>query len=163
VFSVVGIGHYQGRIVQNKPFLTEMDRDYCMICPASRIIYNQKTQVLGGDPCFAKCHVFDDCVILAITCPCAKRNEWRRPEVVNTVLGPIAYGPDAEIHRAIDLSHPSATLVLPAKFNNLQELACGCGTAGETSAARRKRLLLRLDTGLKIRPFRRDVLRQGLE
>jgi hypothetical protein len=140
-----------------------MDRDYCMICPASRIIYNQKTQVLGGDPCFAKCHVFDDCVILAITCPCAKRNEWRRPEVVNTVLGPIAYGPDAEIHRAIDLSHPSATLVLPAKFNNLQELACGCGTAGETSAARRKRLLLRLDTGLKIRPFRRDVLRQGLE
>jgi hypothetical protein len=163
VSSVVAIGHNQGGIVQYKPFLTETDSDHGMICPASGIIYNQQTQVVGCDPCFAKCHVFEDCVILAITCPCAKCNEWRRPEIGKTLLGPIAYGPDAEIHRAIDLGQPSATLALPAKFNNLQEPACGCGTVGGISAARRKRLLLRLDTGLKIRPFRRDVLRQGLE
>ena len=72
--SVAAIDHNQGQIVQYKPFLTEMDSDHDMICPASGIIYTQKTQVIGGDSCFAKCHVFEDCVILAITCPCAKRN-----------------------------------------------------------------------------------------
>ena len=58
--------------------------------------------------------------------------------------------------RAID---GTAALALPAKFNNVQEPACRCGTVGGTSAARRKRLLLQLDAGLKIRPLRRDVFR----
>jgi hypothetical protein len=72
--SVAAIDHDQGRIVQYEPFLTEMDSDNGMICPASGIIYNQKTQIIGGDACFAKGQVFKDCVILAITCPCAKRS-----------------------------------------------------------------------------------------
>jgi hypothetical protein len=139
-----------------------MDSEHGMICPASGIMDNQDAQVIRCDPCFAKRDVFDYGVVLAIARACTKRSEWRRPEIGNAVLDPIVYRPDTEIHRTIDLAQPSATLALPAKFNDLQELAGGCGTIGGTRAARRERLLFRLYPGLKIRPFRPYVCRRGL-
>jgi hypothetical protein len=100
--------------------------------------------------------------LIAIACACTKRSEWRRPEIGNAVLNPIVYGPDTEIHCTIDLAQTSATFALPAKFDDLQELACGCGTIGGTRAACRERLFFRLNPGLKIRPFCPDVCRRSL-
>jgi hypothetical protein len=72
--------------------------------PASRVAYDQEAQVIGADTCFAKRQVFQYCVVLTVPRSLFNGSEWRRPEIVNSILAQITGGPDTQVHCTIDLS-----------------------------------------------------------
>ena len=130
-----------------------MDRKHGVNGPASRVAYDQEAQVIGADTCFAKRQVFQYCVVLTVARSLFKGSEWRRPEIVNAILGPIARGPDTQVHRTIDLSQSGAARALATKLNELQQPSCCWRARIEICTTGRKRLLLRVNAGQHFPPF----------
>jgi hypothetical protein len=82
--------------------MIEADSDDSVIRLAFDVIYDHKSQVSRDNPGFTQRDVLYDRVILAIASSSAEGRKRRRPEIGNTVLGPIACGLDTEVHRTID-------------------------------------------------------------
>ena len=124
--------------------------------PASRVAYDQEAQVIGVDTSFAKRQVFQNCIVLTVSGSLFNSSEWRRPEIVNAVLVPITGGPDTQVHRTIDLSQSGAARALATKLNELQQPSRCWRARIEICTTGRKRLLLRINAGQHIPPFRGD-------
>ena len=109
-------------------------------------------------PAARKSDVFYDGVILTIARSGAQRSKGCRPEIFNPVLGPITHGPDAEIHRTVDLAQPGNTLALPAKLDDGYQSACSGGAIAVAPIACCERLFLVEKAGLQVCPFEQQLV-----
>jgi hypothetical protein len=85
---------------QNEPFVIETDRNHRMNRRALDVADNHRPEVIRINTGFMERDIFYNRAILAIAG--SEGGERRRREIVDTVLQPIAHGPDAEIVCAID-------------------------------------------------------------
>jgi len=104
VAGLRGIDHDQRSIVQQQPLSIGPDSNDRMIRMTFAVADDEQAQVISDDPGRSQSDVFYDRVILAIARSGAQRGKGCRPEIFNLVLGPITHGPDAQIHRAVDLA-----------------------------------------------------------
>jgi hypothetical protein len=87
-------------VIQNEPFVIETDRNHRMNRRALDVADNRRPEFIRINTGFMERDIFYNRAILAIAG--SEGGERRRREIVDTVLQPIAHGPDAEIVCAID-------------------------------------------------------------
>jgi len=159
--SLLGIDHDHRPIIQYQPFFFVTYGEHCMICLTIDVAYDHKSQIIRDDSGLMERDVFYDCVVLTITGSVAQGRKRRRPEIVNTVLGPIAHGLDAQVHRAINLAQPGTALALQTKFNDGHKASRSCRTGAIARTARRERPLFGENAGLKLCPLCRHFASQS--